>query len=388
METIRYSPIGKEDISFGTGSFEVTLADGRVVMLTQVDVGALLNAGLSTTTLVGLTLSSPTLSGTIVFSSTPSFPTLTAKSMLYTDGTSILTSTAAPTNGQLLIGSTGAIPVLATLTAGSGITITNAAGAITIASLPRSYLAGYGLSTAGSSTTMTIAAGQATDSTNAQNITRASSIAKTTASWSVGTAAGGLDTGSIAPSTWYHFFAILRTDTGVTDVLFSTSATSPTMPANYVYFRRIASWKTDGSSNWTSMTQDGDYFRLAASVLDINSTNPGTSAVSATLASVPSGINVHALMNFMTTQGGAVSQTVYVSDLSATDEAPIQYNANPAVPGATMTQFGVSGTGPMMQIMIRTNTSQAIRYRLFLSDASTKVGIITLGWFDRRGRDS
>jgi hypothetical protein len=37
------------------------------------------------------------------------------------------------TNGQLYIGSTGLNPVAATLTAGSGVTITNAAGSITIA---------------------------------------------------------------------------------------------------------------------------------------------------------------------------------------------------------------------------------------------------------------
>jgi hypothetical protein len=39
---------------------------------------------------------------------------------------------AALANGQLLIGSTGAAPVAAALTAGTNITITNAAGAITI----------------------------------------------------------------------------------------------------------------------------------------------------------------------------------------------------------------------------------------------------------------
>lgn len=38
------------------------------------------------------------------------------------------------TNGQILIGSTGAAPVAATLTAGTGVTITNAAGSITISS--------------------------------------------------------------------------------------------------------------------------------------------------------------------------------------------------------------------------------------------------------------
>lgn len=37
------------------------------------------------------------------------------------------------TNGQLQIGSTGLNPVAATLTAGSGVTITNGAGSITIA---------------------------------------------------------------------------------------------------------------------------------------------------------------------------------------------------------------------------------------------------------------
>lgn len=44
-----------------------------------------------------------------------------------------LTSLGVATDGQLPIGSTGADPVLATLTAGAGISITNAAGSITIA---------------------------------------------------------------------------------------------------------------------------------------------------------------------------------------------------------------------------------------------------------------
>lgn len=44
-----------------------------------------------------------------------------------------ITEAAALTDGQLLIGSTGATPVPATLTAGTGVTITNSAGSITIA---------------------------------------------------------------------------------------------------------------------------------------------------------------------------------------------------------------------------------------------------------------
>ncbi len=60
--------------------------------------------------------------------------TLTAHSLYVGNGTSAPTALGVATNGQIPIGSTGADPVLATITAGSGITVTNAAGSITIAS--------------------------------------------------------------------------------------------------------------------------------------------------------------------------------------------------------------------------------------------------------------
>lgn len=37
-ETIRYGLIGRQDIRWGSGTFEVTLADGRVVTLDEVTV--------------------------------------------------------------------------------------------------------------------------------------------------------------------------------------------------------------------------------------------------------------------------------------------------------------------------------------------------------------
>lgn len=58
--------------------------------------------------------------------------TLTDGGIVLGSGTNAVTVTAQPTDGQLLIGSTGGDPVLATLTAGEGIDITNAAGSITI----------------------------------------------------------------------------------------------------------------------------------------------------------------------------------------------------------------------------------------------------------------
>lgn len=58
---------------------------------------------------------------------------LTNHSLLVGAGTATITNLGVATNGQLPIGSAGADPVLATLTAGTGITITNGAGSITIA---------------------------------------------------------------------------------------------------------------------------------------------------------------------------------------------------------------------------------------------------------------
>ena len=59
--------------------------------------------------------------------------TFTNGALVVGSGTGALTSLAQATNGQLIIGSTGADPVLGTITGGSNITVTNSAGGISIA---------------------------------------------------------------------------------------------------------------------------------------------------------------------------------------------------------------------------------------------------------------
>jgi hypothetical protein len=58
---------------------------------------------------------------------------LTDGGILLGSGTAAVTVTAQPVNGELLMGSTGVDPVLATITAGANVTVTNGAGSITIA---------------------------------------------------------------------------------------------------------------------------------------------------------------------------------------------------------------------------------------------------------------
>lgn len=58
--------------------------------------------------------------------------TSSSNQIIYANNSDILTGLGPLTNGQLVIGSTASAPVAATLTAGSGVSIANAAGSITI----------------------------------------------------------------------------------------------------------------------------------------------------------------------------------------------------------------------------------------------------------------
>ncbi len=70
---------------------------------------------------------------TVVAKGGTGLATLTAHSLYVGNGTSAPTALGVATDGQLAIGSTGADPVLATITQGAGISVTNGAGTITIA---------------------------------------------------------------------------------------------------------------------------------------------------------------------------------------------------------------------------------------------------------------
>jgi hypothetical protein len=252
--------------------------------------------------------------------------------------------------------------------------------------IPRNYFSpgGFAPSTAGSSATLTVGAGQCADSTNAVLITLLSAIAKTTSTWAPGSGNGGLDAGTIANNTTYHWYGIERPDTGVCDVTFSTSASAPTLPANYTKYRYLFPMRTNGSGQWVGFTYDesDNLFRLTASVLDVNTSGPGTGAVTATLASVPTGVNVFALFNYGAYDATNANQIFpYFSDLAVTDEAP----SATVAPLASSVAAASNSTGGMGTQTIRTNTSAQIRYRLNLSSGTTVVKIATLGWKFKMG---
>ncbi len=56
---------------------------------------------------------------------------------------------------------------------------------------------------------------------------------QSTGSWTAGDTNNGLDTGARTASTFYRTFVIQNNSTGAYDILFSVSATSPTVPSGY-----------------------------------------------------------------------------------------------------------------------------------------------------------
>lgn len=247
---------------------------------------------------------------------------------------------------------------------------------------PDSYLSGLTLSNDGVSpnTVLDIAAGCAADNSNTDIMRLASAITKTTGAWAVGSGNGGLDTGAVAASTWYHVYLIRRQDTGVTDVLFSTSATTPTMPTNYTQLRRIGSFKTDGSSNILAFFQNGNEFLWASAPGDINTTNPGTAAILANL-SIPPGIRTKALLNVLIINNTPVGAEFYFSSPDTTDLGSGEVAAPYGNAGNNTTVVMRFGS----QISVWSNTSQQIRYRAAASDAGLTIKVSTAGWVDNRG---
>jgi hypothetical protein len=245
-------------------------------------------------------------------------------------------------------------------------------------SVPRGWLGGLAIANDGGSpnSVLDIAAGACADGTNTAMIALGAFTKSTGGSFVAGSGNNGLGQGlSLAASTWYHVFAALVN--AIPDVFFDTSPTAANKPAGTGAFRRIGSFRTDGSAHIIAFAQNGDEFLWSTPTLDMNGTTPGTSASLATL-NVPTGVKVNALI-----QGVAFGQTggnaVLFSAPDTTDTAP----ANPGI----CTFLCNSGAYAAFSASIRTDTSGRIRQRS-TSTTSLLVYTTTVGWIDRRGRDA
>ncbi len=182
--------------------------------------------------------------------------------------------------------------------------------------------------------------------------------------------ANGLDTGSEASSTWYHIWAIGKTD-GTLDGLLSASATAPTLPAGYDYKGYLGAIRNDGSSNFVSIIQIGtNVYQTQFRVLNAGAATTYT-AVDCSVAVPPTASSINFQVNLSTSTG-----TNYVT-----------VNIAPAGSGTTATygfmglQIPIGSSTAAYQLpsgMIPMSTKQEVVY--FVDDANARAQLWCLGW--------
>jgi hypothetical protein len=223
-----------------------------------------------------------------------------------------------------------------------------------------------------------IAVGGAMDATSVRMMVLESAITKRLdAAWAVGNNQGGLDTGSIADDD-YYIWLINRSDTNVTDVLFSASATAPTMPANYNYKRLIGWFKRVSSAIVAFKTYEtsggGLEYAWVTPTLDIDDTGL-TTARQLDAIKVPVGFSVVATIN-AGVENSATPAKVWIYNPDHADVAP-----GATSPGAAPLQnvpYNVASNDWAFQLRVRTNTSGQIAARA--SAAVAQYSVVTLGF--------
>lgn len=201
------------------------------------------------------------------------------------------------------------------------------------------------------------------------------------AAWAVGSAAGMRASGAVIADTTYFIFLIRRPDTGVVDVAADVSATGANVTANtnaaYTQMRRIGAIVRSGGAI-RAFKQFGDIFAWDVPISDVNTTNPGTSAVTRTLT-VPIGIVVQAWFSNVESNVASDRDVLWTA-LDQTDTTPSTTLFSLRVAGAATVAIGV-------ELYVKTNTSGQVRYRADASGAGDITRVSTHGWVDRRGRD-
>lgn len=238
-------------------------------------------------------------------------------------------------------------------------------------------------------------AGFAFDGTRAYTI--GAKTKRADATWAAGSGAGGMASGVTWGANDFHLFVLLNPTTGTSDFGFDTSltganllASAAVIAAGFTVAKRVSSFRTAGAA-WLLFTAREigvglvEYLlKTPAFELNKNYTGVDDTAQTATLALVPGGIKVNAILGalLMDSTAGAGSALI-VSSLDQTDTAPDQlvgsYLASLSLTSNSGGNSRASGIIP-----VRTSTLRTFRYRVTGSTADHDVSFCTIGWQDSR----
>lgn len=298
------------------------------------------------------------------------------------------------TEGDLVVGN--ATPEASRLAVGAAGTELTSDGtnpawtAIPEISLPRSYLAGLALSNnAGDATNdIDIAVGVARSTANLEVD---SAIGKQiNASWASGgtpgTTTGGMSSSLHPVQDDTTYAVILGLVSGVEEVGFDTSPTGANLVTDHSFTapRRIG-WVNRLTAANQLFLQHGDTFQLQTPVKDVDITNPGNSAVNRTLASLPNGGEVDAILGVsLHNANSSTTGHIFVSDPATTSISPDSQTADTGLAQASSSNAAVMNAPKI----VRTNASAQVQTQFAgTSNSNVRVALHTRGWIDRRGRD-
>jgi hypothetical protein len=247
---------------------------------------------------------------------------------------------------------------------------------------PQGHIYGLTMSNAAdASNDITVEAGEATAEGGGAMLTLSASITKRLdAAWAVGDNQGGLNTGAEAVSTWYEVHLIKRTDTGVVDVMFTTTGNRATLPTNYTLQRRIGWIRNDAASAILAFTQIDDHFTLTTQINDLAITATATAAAF-TVTVPPSCIGrFRGAITGNTSVNGAV-----VTVFSELVEGNVTPSGSTGIATVGAGDFAIVGAG---HFELRVSSSSQIEHDSSTATGSAEVDVSTFGWIDHRRRFS
>ncbi|MBN9508153.1 MAG: hypothetical protein J0I21_03440, partial [Alphaproteobacteria bacterium] len=251
------------------------------------------------------------------------------------------------------------------------------------ATVVRGHIAGFLLSndSASPNAVLDVGSGMCADSTAASWIsTSATFYGSTAGAWVAGTGSAGAPVAkmgnglTVAASTWYHVFAIIKG--GAADIYFDTSVTAANAPAGTTAYRRIGSFLTNASAQIVGFNEviqgSQRYFYWAAVVTDYAAT-VGTSARSLVTLSVPPGVVVAPLARVGTNgSSAAIFTSPFESDVAQGSAA-----ANPGVDTVS------SVTIDSLDGQVLANASGQIGIRS--GSGTANFYVFTRGWIENCG---
>ena len=239
--------------------------------------------------------------------------------------------------------------------------------------LPVNHLSGLTISNnvTDSDHDIDIDVGKAKDSSDAYDLSLTSIMVKQIdVAWAVGTAAGGLFSGTVAIDTWYHLFLIRKDSDGSIDAGFDTSVTAANIPTGYTAYKWIGAVLTDGSSNilpFYHRANAPDEFIFDARAVDFSGAISNTRAL--TTVSTPLGIQSTVLMSLTHRQTVGTTGYFWAKSADETDAAASESNC-------TTSFYDTAGGDSSMSndVEVMTNTSSQIAVR-----SSSATGVIMNG---------